>query len=79
MIFKVRVEYFSEFENKMVNTYLFLAAPNMQEAVKEIDMHYGDTLEELSIGYFAPDNFIQFDNKEMFTMVKETLEKDIIW
>lgn len=79
MIFKVKVEYFSEFENKMVNTNLFLAASNIQEAVKEVDTYFGDTLEELSIGYFAPDNFIQFDNEEMFTMVKETLEKDIVW
>lgn len=79
MIFKVKVEYYSDFDSKIVNTNLFLAASNIQEAVKEIDMHFGDTLEELSIGYFSPDNFIQFDNEEMFTMVKETLEKDIIW
>ena len=85
MMYTVKVKWYNEFsksKDNMETNFCFVPADSMQEVIDIMENHYGkDDIEEITIGVFSPDNFLEFeaDVADMFYDVKGTLGAKVIW
>ena len=83
MMFTVKVKFYSEFSNladKIEMRFCFVPADSMQEVVEKMEGYYGkNEIEEITIGVFSPDNFLEFEDADMFYDTKSTLGAKVIW
>lgn len=84
-MYTVKVKFYSEFsdlEDKIETKFCFVPADSLKEVVEIMEQYYGkNCIEEITIGVFSPDNFLEFDAdlEDMFYDVKSTLGKRVIW
>lgn len=81
-MYKAKVTFFEELEDKTKTHRLFVSGENYQDALEQITNYYSeDTIESFSLAPFSPDNFIIFEQeqKELFKQVAKTLSDKIIW
>ena len=79
---KVKLYEFSEGKNKTETKFCFVPAESYNEAINTMEQYYGkNNIEEITIGVFSPDNFLEFDVDlvDMFYDVKATLGSRVIW
>jgi len=85
MTFSYELTWWNEFEGEhgaSEDVKGFIVAKNYLEATKKLLHYYGETeTERFSLGYFAPDDFIEFSgNKtELADYVKKELKENIVW
>ena len=85
MMYTVKVKFYSEFsdlEDKIETKFCFVPADSLKEVVEIMEQYYGkNCIEEITIGVFSPDNFLEFDVDlvDMFYDVKATLGAKVIW
>ena len=85
MMYTAKVKFYSEFsdlEDKIETKFCFVPADSLNEVVEIMGQYYGKTaIEEITIGVFSPDNFLEFDVDlvDMFYDVKATLGSRVIW
>ena len=85
MVFKVKVERYNDFTEREETDGLFLVADSYSDAVEKIVEYYGEeSLTELRIAPWSPDDFIQFnldnpDENWLFNKVDSMIGKNIIW
>ena len=82
MIYEVKVEHYEEWDEKMVKSSMFVCADTIVEVAQQVSDYYGEEcLESIEVRPFSPDNFLIFDeqNKELFTTVRDTLEREVVW
>ena len=82
MIYEVKVEHYEEWDEKMVESFMFVCADTIVEAVQQVSDFYGEKrLEFVAARPFSPDNFLIFDEKnaDLFTTVRGTLKREIVW
>ena len=85
MMYTVKVKFYSEFsdlEDKIETKFCFVPADSLKEVVEIMEQYYGENdIEEITIGDFSPDNFLEFDVDlvDMFYDVKATLGSRVIW
>ena len=64
MIYVATVKHYEEWDDKMVTSYMFVAAESTVKAVQEISDFYGENcLEDITLAPFSSDNFL-FVNEE---------------
>lgn len=85
MMYTAKVKFYSEFsdlEDKIETKFCFVPADSLTEVVEIMEQYYGkNNIEEITIGVFSPDNFLEFDVDlvDMFYDVKATLGSRVIW
>lgn len=85
MMYTVKVKFYAEYsdnEDKMETKFCFVPADSMQEVIEKMEDYYGkNEIEEITIGVFSPDDFLEFgaDYADMFYDVKHTLGAKVIW
>lgn len=82
MIYEVKVEHYEEWDEKMVKSSMFVYADTIVEAVQQASNYYGEKcLESIEVRPFSPDNFLVFEeeNTDLFTTVRDTLEREVVW
>ena len=85
MIYTVKVKWYNEFskaEDKMNTNFCFVPAESYSEVIDIMGNYYGkNDIEEITIGVFSPDNFLEFDSNQinMFYNVKTALSKNVSW
>lgn len=82
MIYEVKVEHYEEWDEKMVKSSMFVSADTIVEVAQQVSNYYGEKcLESIEVRPFSPDNFLVFDEKniDLFTTVRDTLERDMVW
>ncbi len=82
MIYEVKIEHYEEWDEKMVKSSAFVYADTIVEAVQQVSDYYGEKcLESIEARPFSPDNFLVFDEKsaDLFTTVRDTLEREVVW
>ena len=85
MMYTAKVKFYSEFsdlEDKIETKFCFVPADSLTEVVEIMEQYYGkNNVEEITIGVFSPDNFLEFDVDlvDMFYDVKSTLGSRVIW
>ena len=82
MIYEATVEHYEEWDEEMVKSFMFVCADTIAEATQQVSNYYGEKcLESIEVRPFSPDNFLVFDEKniELFTTVRRTLEKEVVW
>ena len=85
MMYTAKVKFYSEFsdlEDKIETKFCFVPADSLKEVIEIMEQYYGkNNVEEITIGVFSPDNFLEFDVDlvDMFYDVKATLGSRIIW
>ena len=79
MIFAVKVEHYIPEETKIEKCSLFVTAEDMHDVLDKINSYFDkDSIESISMEYFASDNFLLFSDEELYDLVKSKLEKEII-
>ena len=64
MIYVATVKHYEEWDDKMVTSYMFVAAESTVKAVQQISDFYGENcLEDITLAPFSSDNFL-FVNEE---------------
>ena len=59
MIYIATVKHYEEWDDKMITSYMFIAAPSTVKAVEQISDYYGENyLEDITLTPFSPDNFL---------------------
>ena len=85
MMYTAEVSWYNEYSdkaNKIDIAFCFVPADSMQEVIDKMEQYYGkNDIEEITIGVFSPDNFLEFDVDlvDMFYDVKATLGAKVIW
>ena len=85
MMYTAKVKFYSEFsdlEDKIETKFCFVPADSLKEVIEIMEQYYGkNNVEEITIGVFSPDNFLEFDVDlvDMFYDVKSTLGSRVIW
>lgn len=82
MIFEVTVKHYEEWDDKIVDSYMFVCADTMVEAVQQISSYYGEnTLEFIEVRPFSPGKLLAFteEDAELFHTVRRHLESDVCW
>ena len=85
MMYTVKVKWYNEFsetKDKIETKFCFVPAESYHEVIDKMEQYYGkDVIEEITIGVFSPDNFLEFDSDvaDMFYDVKATLGSRVIW
>lgn len=85
MMYTAKVKFYSEFsdlEDKIETKFCFVSADSLKEVIEIMEQYYGkNNVEEITIGVFSPDNFLEFDVDlvDMFYDVKATLGSRVIW
>ena len=85
MMYTAKVKCYSEFsdlEDKIETKFCFVPADSLKEVIEIMEQYYGkNNVEEITIGVFSPDNFLEFDVDlvDMFYDVKATLGSRVIW
>lgn len=82
MIYKVTVERYKEWEDKMVTSYMFVCADSTVKAVQQVSDYFGEEcIEDLTISPFSPDDFlvVDKDSEELFHDFANRVSEDIVW
>ena len=85
MIYTVKVKFYSECSDhmdKIETRFCFVPAYSMEEAAEKMESYYGrKEIDEITIGVFSPDDFLEFDSDcaDMFYNVKSTLGERVVW
>lgn len=84
-MYTVKIKFYSEFsdlEDKIETKFCFVPADSLKGVIEIMEQYYGkNNIEEITIGVFSPDNFLEFDSDvaDMFYDVKATLGAKVIW
>ena len=82
MIYKVTVERYKEWEDKMTTSYMFVCADSTVKAVQKVSDYFGEEcIEDLTISPFSPDDFlvVDKDSEELFHDFANRAGEDIVW
>lgn len=82
MMYIAKVKYYIPEEGKSEENCLFISGDNYSDITKKLIGFYGENeVEDMFISLFGPDDFIYFDeeDKHLFEIVKDKLEKKIVW
>ncbi len=82
MMYVAKVKYYVPEEGKSEEESLFISGDNYCDVTEKLTGFYGENeVEDIFISLFGPDDFIAFDeeNKHLFEIVKDKLEKRIMW
>lgn len=82
MIYIATVKHYEEWDDKMVTSYMFVAAESTVKAVEQVSNYYGENyLEDITLAPFSPDNFIfvgeEFD--ELFHDFALHAGDNVVW
>lgn len=82
MIYTAEITVYDPDENEMRKEKLFISGDNYSDITNKLINYYGENeLEDMFISLFGPDDFIAFDeeDKHLFEIVKDKLEKKVVW
>ncbi len=82
MIYVATVKHYEEWDDKIVTSYMFIAAESTVKAVEQVSNYYGENyLEDITLAPFSPDNFIfvgeEFD--ELFHDFALHAGDNVVW
>lgn len=82
MMYVAKVKYYIPEEEKSEEESLFISGSHYHDVTEKLTGFYGEgEIEAMSISIFGPDDFIVFDDedKHLFEIVKDKLEKKVVW
>ncbi len=82
MMYVAKVDYYILEDDKREEDQIFISGDSYTDVTKKLVSFYGENeIENMFISLFGPDDFILFDeeDKHLFEIVKDKLEKKIIW
>lgn len=82
MMYIAKITVYDPDDNDMRKEQLFISGHDYSDVTDKLINYYGENeLEDMFISLFSPDDFIVFDeeDKHLFEIVKDKLEKKVVW